>query len=280
MKKVILIISIAGIVLLNSCSNQPECNSNEAKKLVLDIVNDNINMDVNARTYRFMLKYEIIASQFGLKKNQIKKERIKTNKFLFFKNGSGIVDAVRTTSKEDKLNSCSCEGEVTLSEEAFDNLKKRIFEINPDGSFNFSQLRENLRVEISYDLQITNDGELYAEVNLDEKLADVFFVFSVIKELISEAENRVFENTFYQSSSGESGYLINSIEDNKIKIEFSTVERDDYPELIATFENGKIILDELPENVEIENDEFFILSGENLKVYSPETNNYITYTKY
>ena len=284
MKKIILIVSIAGVVFLSSCSNQLDCNSDEAKQAVLDILSDSINED----DWEYLLIYSTLSGSFslaGLGEIKLGNLERKQNKFSFFKGGDGIIESVETVKKSEKQKKCVCKGGLDISEEAYERWEEELIgKLHPDIYDEiFSENEDEEEIPITYNLEITDDGELQTEVYINRDHKTVYALYSIFNNLAKsneDDENRVFENTFYQSSSGESGYLINSIEDNKIKIEFSTVESDDYPELIATFENRKIILDELPENVEIEDDEFFILNGNELKVFTPEINDYSIYRHY
>ncbi len=183
-------------LLLYSCSNQPECNSDEAKELVLDILSDNSEIETigsnsyghDLNTIRYMQTASTLLSNLGLKELGPligKKERINANKFLFFKGGAGTIETVRTLNKNEDLKTCECEGEIMFSEEEMKKTQKAFLEIDSEIHIN----SENISSTISYNLQITDEGLLYVEVDVTDEQIFIFMTYSVFQEIINAKKN-------------------------------------------------------------------------------------------
>ena len=190
------------LVLFASCSKQADCNSDEVKQLVLEIISDDapstadISDKIIPALYLIFLKSGIDLGKI-LDPEKIKlvtETSIIASKFLLFKGGDGIITSVTTLKKSKNGKMCECEGEFGLSKEAREKMEKLIPGMfNPDLNAEVTHklteafLKMLQQVHIEYDVKITDDGELGVEVyQQDNEHRDLFSIYAIFNNRLTE----------------------------------------------------------------------------------------------
>lgn len=197
MKRIILLSLL--LITICSCSKQPQCNDEDSKALVLDILNDNTKADFN------LSLYNIIAHEFKVSPN---KDRITANRINLYKGGGAVIKSVRTIDQNEELKTCECVGEFDLSKKEIETIRNYIKDHDLYQLDNIYNDTEGM--PISYSLQITDDGDLYAEVEVTQDHLGAFMAYSAIKELISEDKDERKNDSNKSNNSVSSNDIIES----------------------------------------------------------------------
>lgn len=214
MKKVILL--LFSVCLFSACSQQPECNDDEAKELVLGIMKDYISEDVDEGTLQYL--YSVLVQSSGIQYSdynfkgvsKISQGEIAANKILLFKSGGFVLENVRVISKDDNLKKCTCKAELDFSEAENEKLETGLINIGLKGLVEAN----DQTVAVDYTLQTTEDGDLYAELRQNEDFMSTFITYSFFKKLI--AKNTLLPNkvnygkiySYFAHFGGDCGYEI------------------------------------------------------------------------
>lgn len=256
-KTVIKLIVIS--LILTSCGKSDfECNSTIAKSTVKSIWKDAES------------KNRFAYGLYGIKSNEV-------NDFI---DQYMSIEQVRTISKNDELKRCECAGKVVFNMP--DEVKANISEIkNKKGLMGFA-IAESLTsedgIDIEYNVQETEEGEIYAETytidNLSEKIMFYKNLLSSYEKLktLKEYKKGVVLNFASKVNNGENKYKLTFLNDNKLDIEYRYF---DYKQNeTAIFENGEIIVTDLPDDFPIAKNKFYILKDDIFKAYNPESGEY------
>jgi len=269
MKRILYIFVIMlGIV---SCTQDVSCEGYTEKELVKSILKDEL------------LKRKVAFEMAGINNFE---------EFIndFFNNNVKL-ELIRTTAKNKELKSCNCEAQLKfyLKEEIQKKIdstfKANKINKNDDGNeivakmFNDQLYKEFLApdgIDIEYRLQMTSDDNVIAEVNIDiiDQLSRVVAGYYGLLKSYETENNKGKTLTF---NNGSYKYTLKFIENDKVEIIYNGGEYSEKE--IATYTNGKIYVDELPNDFPIKKDEFYILEGNTFKVYNPEIDAYDIYKK-
>jgi hypothetical protein len=164
MKKHLIKISILSLILFCSCSKQPECSNEEAKKTAIELSQEILLTDLAFKEFvkkeRFNLLLDIKTEKYFLNaKNDIQNE-IKSKiqnvesdstiytKYVdrtieFFNELSPELNNIRTSNKNEEIKKCFCQAELNFN--------------NGDS------------IDIEYTVQTTEEGETYVEVEIENQ---------------------------------------------------------------------------------------------------------------
>ena len=233
---------------LFSCGEKDlSCGSELAKKTVIDILKE--SETENAFAYGLS----------GMKKSDVEK--------IFDENVD--ITQIRTTNIDDRLKKCECEG--TLIFNVDDDVKKAIRETG-DNFLSKMVVKEILAekgIEIYYNLQETEDGEIYAETYELEGLTTTIVSYH---NLIRNARWNNENTQTFESKDGYVTYILKFLNPNRIEITFNQGTHEEIFEV--DYNNGIVSnpnFEDDPKNPQ------FKLEKDNLKVKDKPNGGYSTY---
>jgi len=202
MKILKFLISILIFVIFFSCGNKNySCNSKISKNTLKGIWKDDVK------------KNEFTNQIYGLNVDDA----------ISFIDEYMEIEQVRTLSKDETIKKCECAAKVVFNIPS--EVKESISKINNDGGLFGQAILENFSAEegidIKYNIQETEDGDIYAETYLIDNLS-LKIVF--YKNLISKYKNsnRKGEVILWTPIEGVSGgdYTMKFIENNKVEMRY------------------------------------------------------------
>lgn len=238
---------------------------------LLSCNNDSVKCDGNLeiKTVKEIYKDELLKMNFAFKMNGIDD----LEEFLdgFLENNVKF-DLIRTKAIDKVLKSCDCAAQLTfeLDPEIKKDLENRTSDNNEFQQAVVSKFLGNDGIDIEYSLQETNDGNFVAETySINEELGQVVMTYYMLESQYKESKIKKFV-----SKNNEQEIKLLFIDNNKVEI---TINSFDHSEIFdLEYKNGLLINNNLPENLK---DKYYILDGENLKVYISEEEGYELYKK-
>ena len=133
-----------------------------------------------------------------------------------------------------------------------------------------SKFLGNDGIDIEYSLQETSDENFIAETYLiNEELGQIVMTYYLLENQYKESKIKRFV-----SKSNEQEIKLLFIDNNEVEITITTFDHSETFDL--EYKNGLLINNNLPENLK---DKYYILDGENLKVYINKKEGYELYKK-
>jgi hypothetical protein len=225
------------------------------------------------RTVEINKVKEIFKNEMLKKKRELKRQFGIDEEYLnYFYDNNVKFNLIRTKAVNKELKSCECIAnmELSLNTEVIDYimLKADKNEIN----YTKDELIKliNLEVIVKYSAQETSDKEIVVESIIPDALGELlttsysldnFYKESKIKRYNSAKEDKRIELYFKNSN----------------QVEIKIISNDHLEKFDLEYTNGKLINNNLPDELK---DKYYILDGENLKVYLSEGEGYDTYTRY
>lgn len=248
MKKILFILSV---IVLTSCENESiKCEGKLEQETVISILKDEILKEKATIKYGLGIDEEYLNNFFD---NNLK------------------LSLIRTTAKNKELKSCECSAQLGL------DLKQEIidFAINSakgtGNNLEFAKERItnmlNMRVDIDYKVQKTSDDTIVETTIPSSEIGKLLGASFLFETNYNDSKNKIFE-------SGNKEIKLSFISENKVKITINSYDHSETFDL--EYKNGLLINKNLPENLK---DKYYILEGENLKVFVSEEEGYELYTK-
>ena len=161
------------ILVLFSCSNQPECDSSESESLLKQLIKDEFYSEETKLAF------------------QLSGHNVDLSKVDEFIENIIVVENIRKTSINKDLKMCECNASINLKfSDDFLKTYENIQNENPVGVIMWNKLfKEDLNFD--YSLQFNTENELYLETNIDFKeLFIKYFGFMTILQRIDSSKDK------------------------------------------------------------------------------------------
>lgn len=240
---------ILSLVLFSCGENDLSCGSTLAKDTIIEILKE--SETENSFKYVFT----------GMTKADVEK--------IFDENVE--ITQIRTTYIDDRLKKCECE--ATLIFNVSDEVKKAMTKLG-DNFLSKMVVKEILAekgIEINYNLQETEDGQIYVETQeIDELSTTISTYHNIIRNVRWENES----TQTFESEDGYVTYNLKFLNSNRIELTFNQGTHEEIFEV--DYNNGIITnpnFEDDPSNPQ------FKLEKDNLKVMDQPNGGYSTYNR-
>lgn len=272
------------ICFLYSCSSKNiECNNESIKETLVEIYRDNLYEYLNddkLSKLNFQMRL-MLGNNINLSKEELVSSFLKNMNFNF--------EGIRTTNQLKELKKCECASTLIISykqeykdkyKDALNTYSKHNISFDIEKALNELK-KTNKSISIIYDAQLTDDNvDIYVNTYIDEDLHNIFqtyigqyYVLKTIEIKIGKNSKNNNETRVYSDNQGGTYKL--HIDNNELIVTYrylDFIEKNN-----GILENGKIIINDLPQNLNIPNDKYYILEGNVFKAYNPEKNDYDNY---
>jgi hypothetical protein len=241
-----LSIILFSIIFFTSCDSESvKCDGNLEKETVIGILKD--EMLKQKSTLKFSL---------GFEEEYIHK---------FFDSNLEL-NLIRTTAVNKELKSCECSAQLNLK------LKQEVIDFalkNAKDQFAIDMFMNliNETANVEYTVQKTSEDVIVETTIPTTELVRFLGKGFLLETTYNDSKTKLFE-------SGDTEIKLSFLNENQVEITINSYDHSETFDL--EYKNGLLINKKLPENLR---DKYYILDGENLKVFVSEEDGYELYKK-